>query len=446
MIAGGFTTAAAAEATATSHTPGPAGNPDRVWSALHRKTPGATAPDITSSDWKDCYPGGPSATDDALATQLSPQINTQRMNGIDAGQVSCARAIVEATKAFGLNKRAAIIALTTATTESVLRDYIVYLDHDSLGLYQQRASQGWGTAAEEEDPAASTNMFLAAMENHYPNGTWNSGDIGTICQTVQISADPGAYDLEVSVAQLLADNLWSVDTAAKVTYAPGSNGSVQEAFTRGADGNAYEDFESSTGAWSGWHSLGGPVASDITYAAGSNGSVQEIFARNAGGAVVEQFEDSTGAWSGWHSLGGTIAGDVTYAPGSHGSVQELFARGTDGNAYEAFENSTGSWSGWHSLGGTVAGDITYAPGSNGSVQEIFARTAGGAVVEQYEDSTGNWSGWHSLGGTVASDVTYAPGSNGSVQELFARGTDGNAYQNWENSTGAWNGWHNLGAP
>ncbi|RCG27879.1 VCBS repeat-containing protein [Sphaerisporangium album] len=159
-----------------------------------------------------CVPGGETGTDAAIAGQVRPQMNGPRLGqSVNAYNVSCARIIVDTTKSRSLDKRAAVIAVTTAITESTLHNYTVAVDHDSLGLFQQRPSQGWGTPAQLTDPVYSTNAFLNAMLRKFPNNGWMSGDIGTICQTVQVSAVPDAYGREVHDAQLLVDALWTAE-------------------------------------------------------------------------------------------------------------------------------------------------------------------------------------------------------------------------------------------
>src|SRR5699024_10612592 len=61
-----------------------------------------------------------------------------------------------------LPPRAASIALATAYQESQLRN-LDHGDRDSLGLFQQRPSQGWGSAGEIMDPVFSTNAFYDAL-------------------------------------------------------------------------------------------------------------------------------------------------------------------------------------------------------------------------------------------------------------------------------------------
>src|SRR5512143_2797733 len=153
---------------------------------------------------------GATAADTAVANRVRPHMNGPRLGrAVDSERVACARVITQTVKRRGLAERAAVIAVTTAITESGLHNYTKAVDHDSLGLFQQRPSQGWGTPAQITDPVHATNAFLDAMLRKYPDNSWMSGDIGAICQQVQVSAVPDAYALEVHDAQLLVDILWT---------------------------------------------------------------------------------------------------------------------------------------------------------------------------------------------------------------------------------------------
>ena len=92
----------------------------------------------------------------------------------------------------GLPPRAASIALATAMQESKLRN-IEHGDHagpDSRGLFQQRPSQGWGTAEQVMDPYYSTGAFYDALVK-IPG--YDSLEITAAAQQVQRSAYPQAY-------------------------------------------------------------------------------------------------------------------------------------------------------------------------------------------------------------------------------------------------------------
>ena len=89
----------------------------------------------------------------------------------------------------GLPPRAASIALATAYQESQLRN-IDYGDRDSLGLFQQRPSQGWGTEEQIMDPVYSANAFYDVLVTI---DGYESGDINDVAQEVQRSGFPQAY-------------------------------------------------------------------------------------------------------------------------------------------------------------------------------------------------------------------------------------------------------------
>ncbi|MEU4237527.1 hypothetical protein [Actinoplanes sp. NPDC026619] len=157
--------------------------------------------------------GGTKAMDTALATELNSKLNGKLRGALTGYRMSCARRIVETAKSRGLAKRAAAIAVTTAIVESTIENISVAVDHDSLGLFQQRAS--WGSAAQRLDPAYATNAFLNKMLQLYPNGSYNNtaNSIGEICQAVQVSALPDAYQLQASDGSTIAYNIWDALTS-----------------------------------------------------------------------------------------------------------------------------------------------------------------------------------------------------------------------------------------
>ena len=89
----------------------------------------------------------------------------------------------------GLPARAASIALSTAYQESKLVN-IEHGDRDSLGLFQQRPSQGWGTTEQILDPVFATNAFYDALQK--VDG-YRELDVTVAAQAVQRSAYPDAY-------------------------------------------------------------------------------------------------------------------------------------------------------------------------------------------------------------------------------------------------------------
>jgi len=103
----------------------------------------------------------------------------------------------------GLPARAATIANATAIVESKLRN-IKFGDRDSLGLFQQRPSQGWGTAAQILDPVHATNAFYDALIKI--NG-YQSMAITQVAQQVQHSGFPQAYADHEEEGRILASTL-----------------------------------------------------------------------------------------------------------------------------------------------------------------------------------------------------------------------------------------------
>jgi hypothetical protein len=89
----------------------------------------------------------------------------------------------------GLPERAVVIALATAMQESKLVN-VEYGDRDSLGLFQQRPSQGWGTAQQILNPAYAAGKFYDAMVA-VPG--WQRLPVAEVAQRVQQSAFPDAY-------------------------------------------------------------------------------------------------------------------------------------------------------------------------------------------------------------------------------------------------------------
>jgi hypothetical protein len=102
-----------------------------------------------------------------------------------------------------LPPRAATIALTTAYQESKILN-ITYGDRDSVGLFQQRPSQGWGTEKQIMDPVYSTNKFYDALVK--VKG-YESADITEIAQKVQRSGYPEAYRDHEGQGRVLASAL-----------------------------------------------------------------------------------------------------------------------------------------------------------------------------------------------------------------------------------------------
>ena len=118
-------------------------------------------------------------------------------------QASNAAAITAIAVKRDLPPRAATIAIATAMQESKVRN-VRFGDRDSLGLFQQRPSQGWGTAEQILDPEYSTNKFYDALVK--VDG-YTDMDIAEAAQAVQRSAAGEAYAQHESQARVTASVL-----------------------------------------------------------------------------------------------------------------------------------------------------------------------------------------------------------------------------------------------
>jgi hypothetical protein len=103
----------------------------------------------------------------------------------------------------GLPPRATTIAIATAYQESKIRN-IDYGDRDSVGLFQQRPSQGWGTVEQIMDPTYSIGRFYDALVKI---DDYESLEITVAAQSVQRSAFPSAYADHEADARVLASSL-----------------------------------------------------------------------------------------------------------------------------------------------------------------------------------------------------------------------------------------------
>ena len=103
----------------------------------------------------------------------------------------------------GMPDHAVTIALATSLQETQLRN-LPNGDLDSLGLFQQRPSQGWGTSAQIMDPNYAASVFYDHLAQ-VPG--WQSMAVTVAAQLVQHSATPDAYANWETEARSLATAL-----------------------------------------------------------------------------------------------------------------------------------------------------------------------------------------------------------------------------------------------
>ena len=109
--------------------------------------------------------------------------------GLGPAQAQNAAIIAAVAFSKGLPDHAVTVALAAALQESKLVD-LDHGDRDSVGLFQQRPSQGWGTSAQIMDPAYAAGAFYDRL-TRVPG--WQSLAVGAVAQAVQLSAAPLAY-------------------------------------------------------------------------------------------------------------------------------------------------------------------------------------------------------------------------------------------------------------
>jgi hypothetical protein len=138
----------------------------------------------TTNDPEDTVTVTAECTLPATGVQLTPE------------QIANARTIAQVGYDRGLPERAVVIALATAMQESGLRN-LDYGDRDSLGLFQQRPSQGWGTEAQVQDPVYAAGMFYDGLVR-VPG--WETRRLTDAAQIVQRSGFPEAYQKHEGMA------------------------------------------------------------------------------------------------------------------------------------------------------------------------------------------------------------------------------------------------------
>ena len=115
-------------------------------------------------------------------------------------QAANAATIAAVGKRVGMPDHAVTVALATALQESKLRN-LSYGDRDSLGLCQQRPSQGWGSAAQVRDPVYAARAFYAHLRRIRG---WQTLPVTVAAQRVQHSGAPSAYAQWEDAARTLA--------------------------------------------------------------------------------------------------------------------------------------------------------------------------------------------------------------------------------------------------
>jgi murein DD-endopeptidase MepM/ murein hydrolase activator NlpD len=161
--------------------------------------------------------GGPGNDDSTLNAALGcgkggpvdPNSKLPRIRPYGPTQIRNAAIIINTGTNLKMPPRAWVIAVATAMQESRLTNLGnlgTRNNHDSLGLFQQRPSAGWGTPAQIMDPVYASTKFYEKLKTI---AGWETMSLTEAAQRVQISAYPDAYakhePLATQIVNLLAD-------------------------------------------------------------------------------------------------------------------------------------------------------------------------------------------------------------------------------------------------
>lgn len=135
----------------------------------------------------------------APAACAPPDMAGDAIAGYGPEQLANVATIVQVGREMGIPERGQVIAVATAMQESALRN-LNRGDRDSLGLFQQRPSQGWGTPAQVRDPRYAARKFYDGLQR-VPG--WADLPLWQAAQAVQRSGYPTYYAKHEAVAAQL---------------------------------------------------------------------------------------------------------------------------------------------------------------------------------------------------------------------------------------------------
>lgn len=140
----------------------------------------------TSTTSLDCTLAGASAND---ASNDDSADDSAEVAGYGPDQLANAASIVAVGKKLNVPKHGQVVAIATAMQESTLTN-VDHGDRDSLGLFQQRPSQDWGTPAQIMNPTHAATQFYQRL---LAEPGWQSMSVNDAAQAVQRSGTPHAY-------------------------------------------------------------------------------------------------------------------------------------------------------------------------------------------------------------------------------------------------------------
>ncbi|WP_052707529.1 hypothetical protein [Streptomyces rubellomurinus] len=182
------------------------------------------------------------------------------------------------------------------------------------------------------------------------------------------------------------------------------DGGVQ-VFAQGVDGSVDTIWVTAEGEWTGWQSLGSPLAGSPAAARNQDGLLQAFVlgANSADMQTCYQFPPSSphavGGWTPLHSLGGDFPIGCAGAAVNQDGRLEAFSIGRSNDLQHAWQtapNDPDSWTGFASLGGGLVGDPGIGRNADGRL-EAFGLVLHSAIHHIWQVSPGSsWSSWSTL--------------------------------------------------
>jgi hypothetical protein len=202
----------------------------------------------------------------AVEVTISPECTFAGVGGYRLGpdQAQEASVIAAAGGRLGLPDHAVTIALAAALQESKLRN-LDYGDRDSVGLFQQRPSEGWGSRAQILDPNYAATAFYRRLQA-VPG--WQVLAVAAAAQDVQHSADGRAYESWAAEARVLAVDLTGEVPAGVSCQLTSFHGLVPEAGALATAGEAelgVDPYGADPGPQVGWRIADWMVAHAYAY-------------------------------------------------------------------------------------------------------------------------------------------------------------------------------------
>ncbi|MFV2021341.1 peptidase M23 [Micromonospora sp. LOL_023] len=192
-------------------------------SRAERADPTAAQPDPTAAQPDPTATGSAAAVDPDVAEEPAtpteePAPIIEPVAGMSQVQMDNATMIVDAGLTLQMPREAMVIAVATAMQESTLLNRASEVlpesknfphqgtgwDHDSVGLFQQRTSTGWGAVADLMDPTYSATQFYLALQR-VPG--WEQLRLAEAAQAVQVSAYPEHYAKHESAADAVVTEI-----------------------------------------------------------------------------------------------------------------------------------------------------------------------------------------------------------------------------------------------